>query len=272
MLFDPYGCLALCLQFDCCSQIISCMVVIGMLENDVNGGSDVVFEPVLMRKGAASGSGYEVSGDADDDVSWRLFIAVELPDVVASELISMGRRVGRRLRGDDRHPFVYPDEVRWTRRENLHITLKFLGDVDKDRICDVQDAMEEVARVCGVLNLALGSNGCFPGDRTPRALWTGIGGDVRRLRGMVTMLEGALARRGFEKATRDVMFHVTVARVRGGLRKDVLGEIGYRWMRSSVRSGRSASFGVGSIVLMRSILRHNSAPRYDRVFEVGLSD
>lgn len=248
------------------------MVVFGMLENDVNDGSDVVFEPVLMRKGGASGSGYEVSGGADDDVSWRLFVAVELPDVVASELISMGRRVGRRLRGDDRHPFVYPDEVRWTRRENLHITLKFLGDVDKERICDVQDAMEEVAGVCGVLNLTLGSNGCFPGDRTPRALWTGVGGDVRRLRGMVTMLEGALSRRGFEKDTREVMFHVTVARVRGGLRKDVLGEIGYRWLRSGVRSGRSSSFRVGSVVLMRSILRHNSAPRYERVLEVDLSD
>ena len=244
-----------------------------MLENDVNEGSDVDFEPVLMRKGDSSGSGYEVSGVGDgDDSIWRLFIAVELPDVVASGLIGMSRRVGRLLRGDDRHPFVYPDEVRWARRENLHITLKFLGDVDRDRISDVRAAMEEVAEVCGSLNLSLGSNGCFPGDRTPRALWTGVGGDVRRLRGMVTMLEGALARRGFEKETREVTFHITVGRVRGGLRKDVLGEIGYRWLRSSVGSGRSSAFRVGSIVLMRSVLRHNSAPRYSRVFEVELSD
>ncbi len=195
---------------------------------------------------------------------WRLFVAIQLPGSVKSELVAMGDRVWRPRRGRGRSPYLSRD-VRWTDRDNLHLTLKFIGDVDPDFVSQLREAMLEVSSESASLNLRLGENGCFPGPRTPRVLWTGIRGDVRRMTSMVAQLEGAFSRRGIERETRDFTPHITVGRVRGGLPKYVLSGIGNRWLDAETDYRRS-SITVDRIVLMRSHLREGRPPRYERVF------
>ena len=228
-------------------------------------------EPVLLPGG--------VSDDdlEDDKLYWRLFVAVELPRRAIRVLDSMARSMrstsyeGRQRRRPSRGVVAY-DAVRWTAPENMHMTLKFLGDVHQDDVPYLKEELEEVATESARLQLGLGANGCFPGERTPRVLWTGLDGDLRRMSSLVSRLEGAMVRCGFAEERRRFTPHVTVGRVRSGTQKRVLAAIGQRWLeaRPSGRDGDRVSVPVGSMVLMRSHLHHNRPTRYERLYEVEL--
>lgn len=203
-------------------------------------------------------------GRSVDDQLWRLFIAIQLPATVKSALSAMGNSVWRPRRGRfDRSG--RGQEVRWTRRDNLHITLKFLGDTHVDRLDDLREAMSEVTRESAVFTLALDANGCFPGPRTPRVLWTGLRGDVRRMTGLESQLQGALALRDIERDDRHFTPHITVGRVRSGLPNHVLSSIGRRWTNAKI-DAPDTSIPVDRIILVRSHLVQGQPPRYERVF------
>ena len=209
---------------------------------------------------------------------WRLFVAVELPKRAIRVLDGMARSMrassygGVQRRRPSRGAVAY-DAVRWTAPENMHITLKFLGEVHQDDLPLLKEELDEVATESSSLELILGSNGCFPGERTPRVLWTGMDGDLRRMSSLATRLEGAMVRCGFPEDGREFNPHVTVGRVRSGTQKRVLAAIGQRWLEARASGdGRNADVRVhvGSMVLMRSHLHHNRPTRYERLYEVGL--
>lgn len=228
-------------------------------------------EPVLLRGGVRD------EDLEDDKLYWRLFVAVELPKRAIRVLDGMARSMraesygGRQRRRPSRGAVAY-DAVRWTAPENMHLTLKFLGDVHRDDLPYLKEELDEVASESASLRLELGVNGCFPGERTPRILWTGLEGDLRRISSLATRLEGAMVRCGFPEDGREFKPHVTVGRVRSGTQKRVLAAIGQRWLeaRATADAGREVIVPVGSMVLMRSHLHHNRPTRYERLYEVGL--
>ena len=241
-------------------------------------------EPVLLPGGV---SDEEVEEDA---LYWRLFVAVTLPRRAIRVLDSMARSMravsygGMQRRRPSRGAVAY-DAVRWTAPENMHITLKFLGDVHQDDLPLLKEELDEVAGDSARLMLELGSNGCFPGERTPRILWTGMDGDLRRMSSLATRLDGAMVRCGFPAERREFRPHVTVGRVRSGTQQRVLAAIGQRWLearasgdgdsrlRGNDEKGRGndeVGVPVERIVLMRSRLHHNRPTRYERLYEVGL--
>ncbi len=254
----------------------------GFRRNDVGdrprrsrGATRREVEPVLLPGGV---SDEEVE---DDALYWRLFVAVMLPRRAIRVLDSMARSMravsygGMQRRRPSRGAVAY-DAVRWTAPENMHITLKFLGDVHQDDLPLLKEELDEVAGDSARLMLELGSNGCFPGERTPRILWTGMDGDLRRMLSLATRLDGAMVRCGFPAERREFRPHVTVGRVRSGTQQRVLAAIGQRWLEARV-SGDGESRGndvvgvpVERIVLMRSRLHHNRPTRYERLYEVGL--
>ena len=234
-------------------------------------------EPVLLPGGV---SDEEVEEDA---LYWRLFVAVTLPRRAIRVLDSMARSMravsygGMQRRRPSRGAVAY-DAVRWTAPENMHITLKFLGDVHQDDLPLLKEELDEVAGESARLMLELGSNGCFPGERTPRILWTGMDGDLRRMSSLATRLDGAMVRCGFPAERREFRPHVTVGRVRSGTQQRVLAAIGQRWLEarasgdgdSRLRGNDEVGVPVERIVLMRSRLHHNRPTRYERLYEVGL--
>ncbi len=230
-------------------------------------------EPVI------SGADSPVPDDYRD--WWRLFVAIELPKKVMSTLDQMARTMRQStFRGDvrrrpSRGGRAY-DAVRWTSPENMHVTLKFLGDVHRDDLSYLKEELDIVASDSGKLQLSLGANGCFPGDLTPRVLWTGMNGDLRRLQGLAVRLEGAMVRCGFDEDRRDFMPHVTVGRVRSGTQKRILSAIGSRWLEArsavDVSNPRDRDIvPVSSFALMRSHLHHNRPTRYERLHVSTLS-
>ena len=106
------------------------------------------------------------------------------------------------------------DGVSWVRRENLHYTLRFLGELEESRIQAVTRAARDAVRGAAAFSLALGEAGAFPDFRRPRVLWIGArqGGEALEL--LARSLNEALRRQGFDRADKPFRAHLTVGRVR----------------------------------------------------------
>lgn len=130
----------------------------------------------------------------------RTFIAINLPQ---RERL----RIHRALKA------VREEElpVRWVDPENMHLTLKFLGEVRPDRLDPIRALMERVAGAMGPLALDVGGFGAFPTLRRPRVLWMGVEA-TPELRCLKQDLEWALADEGFEAETRAFHPHLTLGR------------------------------------------------------------
>ncbi len=132
----------------------------------------------------------------------RLFLAVQLPAQVQERL----GRVQDRLR-DARA------DVSWVKPANLHITLKFLGEIEPKRLERLQPVLAETASRAAPFVVAIGGVGTF-GGRVPRVVWAGIGNGAEPLGSLARAIEGGLARVGFPKEKRAFSAHLTLGRVR----------------------------------------------------------
>ena len=105
--------------------------------------------------------------------------------------------------------------VRWVEADNLHLTLKFLGEVRPERLGEVEAAVSGVASSTEPFSLGLGGFGAFPTLRKPRVIWLGVEA-TPELRCLKQDLEWALADCGFEAETRDFHPHLTLGRAGTG--------------------------------------------------------
>lgn len=107
--------------------------------------------------------------------------------------------------------------VRWVEADNLHITLKFLGEVRPEKVAEVEAAVSRIASATGPFSLDLGGFGAFPTLRRPRVIWLGVRA-TPEIRCLKQDLEWALSDCGFEAETRDFHPHLTLGRAdsRGG--------------------------------------------------------
>lgn len=178
----------------------------------------------------------------------RLFWALELPDAHRDALLEMQVGLGAR---DRRTP------VRWVRRDELHLTLKFLGDATDDGA--MQEAVRTAVRGCAPLELRLGAAGSFGGAR-PRVLWAAVEGPgLPALAELAGRIEDACLLAGFPRDARGFHPHVTLGRVAQG-RGTLLP------LRDALRRVRApaalASFEVRQVVLFESRLERGRPPVY----------
>ncbi len=130
----------------------------------------------------------------------RLFVALNLPKKDRERI----HRTARKLRETD-------IPVRWIEVDGLHITLKFLGEVRRERLGDVEQAMNRVASTTKAFSTKFGGFGAFPSIRQPRVLWLGVGANPE-LRCLKQDLEWSFGDLGFEAETRAFHPHVTLGR------------------------------------------------------------
>ncbi len=133
----------------------------------------------------------------------RTFIALFLPDDVLDAVAARVRQAGAGIR-----------DVSWTKRDNLHLTLRFLGDVERGRLEDVARAAHTAARDARPLTLHLALPGAFPHLRAPRVLWLGLAGDVTPLRELAGRVDAEVDRAGLGAADKPFAPHLTIGRVR----------------------------------------------------------
>jgi 2'-5' RNA ligase len=183
----------------------------------------------------------------------RAFIAINLPEPVLQAIA----KAQDRLRGSHLN-------IRWVRKEGIHLTLKFLGDIHKNDVEKIRAAMERATKAFSPFTLRGKGIGVFPDLRRPRVIWAGVSDDVETLYALQRDLESQLNGIGFAKEKRAFKGHLTVGRVKGRLNRSKLGEA-----LEALGEFQTASFKAQSVVLFQSDLRPNGAV-YSRLAEVPL--
>ena len=140
---------------------------------------------------------------ASESDTIRTFVAVELNASVKAHIAAAIEQ----LRGEQ------INNLRLVRPEGVHLTLKFLGDIDVDRVPAVAEAMSEVAKRHTPFCLTLGSTGVFPNANRARVLWIGVDGDLESLRLLQASVEDALIAIGFSPEKRGFNPHLTIGRM-----------------------------------------------------------
>ncbi|TWT70250.1 RNA 2',3'-cyclic phosphodiesterase [Crateriforma conspicua] len=106
------------------------------------------------------------------------------------------------------------DGIRWVPAENLHLTLKFLGDVDNRQVPVVCEAIRSVVSQVDAFPLSFRGTMALPSDLKARVLCAGVDDPTQTLVQMVASLEKAMAELGFKPEARDYVPHLTLGRVR----------------------------------------------------------
>ncbi len=189
--------------------------------------------------------------------SVRSFIAIELPDELKRELSQLRAQL---------KPGELP-WVKWVDPYGIHLTLKFLGNVDKNRLDDVTGAMEEAARGIPPFHLEVRELGVFPNLRRVQVAWVGISGEVDKLGQLQQRLESDLAPLGFATESRPFMPHLTLARLRGQASLPERQRFGHLIVSTRFESAQGIKVDV--ISLIRSQLTGKGAI-YSPISSVGL--
>ncbi len=111
------------------------------------------------------------------------------------------------------------DGIKWVPTDNLHLTLKFLGDVDNTEVPRVCEVVHEVCREYDPFELVFAGTGGFPDIERPRILYAGIEDPSESLVQIVAGLERDLAELGFKPEPRDYTPHLTLGRTKSGSRR-----------------------------------------------------
>ncbi|KPJ51227.1 hypothetical protein AMJ40_00535 [candidate division TA06 bacterium DG_26] len=183
----------------------------------------------------------------------RTFIAVELPGDIRGELSALRRELDS--------PGL---AAKWVSPHNIHLTLKFLGSVERSKIAEMETLLEESLREEKEFKFELSGLGAFPSASRPRVLWVGISEGKEELRRIARKIEHVLEKMGFPKEERGFSAHVTLARVKSEGRK---GELGEKLERAHYTSHPIV---VSRIAIMKSDLTPEG-PVYTRLGEIRLS-
>ena len=102
----------------------------------------------------------------------------------------------------------------WVAPDNVHLTLKFLGNVETARLGEIERALAAAAATRAAFDLDIHGLGAFPTRLRPRVLWAGVGAGAAEAAGVAAAVDEALAALGFAREARPFAAHVTLGRVR----------------------------------------------------------
>jgi 2'-5' RNA ligase len=133
----------------------------------------------------------------------RAFLAIELPESVRTAVAAYQRQLV-----DSRA------DVKWVERDNLHITVRFLGEIDQATQRDVEALVRRVTVQAAPSDIVLSEIGAFPSMRAPRVIWIGAGSGHESLARVAQQIETGLEGLGFPPERRGFVVHATLGRVR----------------------------------------------------------
>lgn len=165
--------------------------------------------------------------------------------------VTLDEEIRRRVSDVQQCAMKLASGVKWVPPENYHVTLKFLGDVRRDKLSHVQSAIDEVARKLPAFDMTISGMGVFPTPRRPRVVWVGIEDGRDRLVELATAVEARLVEAGYEKEEKPFRSHITIGRVREG-NKPVPGLVEGL---SEINSSGLGVQRVASVALMQSVLQ-----------------
>ena len=184
----------------------------------------------------------------------RLFVAMDIPPE-ARELLS---ETIEAFRGEI-------EGARWVKAENLHLTLKFIGEYEKEGLERLSHEIRVTAERCHGFEAALGGCGAFPSQRKARVLWVGMHAGAEDAGAVARKLDSRLEKVGIKRENRPFRGHLTLARMKRPLDCSSYLES----MREKLEGLQDIIFEVGEIVIYRSVLSPQG-PTYKALERVGL--
>jgi 2'-5' RNA ligase len=176
----------------------------------------------------------------------RCFVAIELPEEIKAGL----SRLQAKLKSSQ-------FSVKWVDPYSIHMTLKFLGNVNADMTSQITEATSEAAQGVSPFRLEIKDLGVFPNPRRVQVVWVGISGEVEKLLQLQRGIESSLERLGFTPEARAFTPHLTLARVRDQASPDERQRLGQ--LIASTKFEAVYTFPVEAISLMRSQLSREGA-------------
>ena len=134
----------------------------------------------------------------------RCFAAISISDEIQSALESFKEQAFRSAKEFK--------SAKWVRSENLHLTLKFFGEVERDRIGALEESISASVHDQKNFSVKFCSGGCFPNDKRPQVLWVGITDGASVLEKLAANLEERTTLRGFVPSDKPFSPHLTLAR------------------------------------------------------------
>ncbi|MCZ8516458.1 RNA 2',3'-cyclic phosphodiesterase [Paenibacillus filicis] len=181
----------------------------------------------------------------------RLFVAVSLPQEIKTFVNEWMEELKTEL------PFQ-----KWMHPEDLHVTVKFLGETETENLALIRQALLPAAAAAPALRLKLTSLGIFGKPALPSLLWAGIAGDTEELTTLQSRVEDAMEPLGFAKEDRAYKPHLTLARRGCGSSGRQYGELN----RLKPHDGFQPEWAANALTVYRSRLNHR--PMYDLLMTI----
>ena len=184
----------------------------------------------------------------------RCFIAIEISEVIKSVLLEIEEELKK-----------YGADVRWVKPDNIHLTLKFLGNIKDESTDKIIKTVEEICSRYDSFDLMIKGLGIFPNRKSPRVLWVGIeGNDI--LAALQKEIDEGMSSLGFENEKRKFTAHLTLGRFRSPRGNEAL--------LDALNQRKNDSFGhitVKSLFLIKSDLSPAGA-RYIKISDAPLGN
>lgn len=172
----------------------------------------------------------------------RAFIAIDISDEQKAALDRI-----------EAHLKYAGADVKWVKPENIHLTLKFLGEITEEKASQVRASLDQIAAGMKSFQVTIKDIGAFPKIEHPRVVWAGLDKGASETAALAGRIDEALARLGFAREERPFSPHLTIGRVRSPLNKAKLAE---KISSASAKQDLSAvsPHAVSSVILFKSTL------------------
>ena len=188
----------------------------------------------------------------------RVFIAIELSQQTLDAIEKQTARL-RQTVGDE--------IIRWVPPQNMHLTLKFIGDIAPSHLDFLKQMITREAATHPQFEMQIGGLGSFPNSRMPRILWVGLHAPAV-LTSLHKSIETGASRLGYEKEERAVAPQRTLGRARHDIKPGELAKV--RTALDTIQLGNIATARVDSVHLFKSDLQSGGSV-YTKLFSAPLS-
>lgn len=189
----------------------------------------------------------------------RAFIALDLPDPILEKLQDVCDNLQNQFNG-------LP--VRWVPINNVHLTIKFIGDLSESNVDMISSILTAECSRCEPFEISIGSLGVFPNIRRPRVLWVGVEAPL----GLISLnnkLESEIMQLGYDAETRPYSPHLTIARTSRNASPKEIRSLSQALQKEKL--GFVGSAGISEINLYSSKLRKGGA-EYTKLFTATLGN
>ncbi|MBS3812211.1 RNA 2',3'-cyclic phosphodiesterase [Candidatus Bipolaricaulota bacterium] len=184
----------------------------------------------------------------------RTFFCLEIPEETRKRMAKLSEDI------------YQPAYVKWVDPANLHVTLKFLGEVEPSRVDEIEEAAKAPADHNPAFTMEIDKLGSFPKVSYPKVIWLGSSSEPAEIHSLYADLEEEMAGLGFDPEERDYIPHITLGRTKeknNGRIKEMGREL------ESFSVGENWEVEIDELTLMESELRRDG-PVYTPLFKLPL--